>query len=232
MIYLLTPTGGRPEALQLLAEYINAQTYRGKLIWIVVDDCDPVTPVPQMREGIDVQVIRPDWRWQQGENTQAKSLLTGLNIIPDDATVFIFEDDDVYLPRHMETMLVALDKAQLVGEAVARYYNVATGRHRTLTSTNHSSLAATAFKGSALILMRAVCASRSKTIDMTLWRTAHCSKQLLQTGNVIGIKGMPGRGGIGIGHRDSFGTPDTGNILVDWIGSHAYKYAQFYKGDE
>lgn len=228
MLYLLTPTGGRPEGLGLLAGYINAQTWQGEARWIVVDDCDPASTVPAMREGIEVEVVRPDWRWQHGQNTQAASMVAGLARVPVDATLLVLEDDDAYLPDHFGNMVAALQRAELVGEKLARYYNVATGRWQLIPSERHASLAATGCRGRGLLHLRQLCGARSTRIDLDLW-TQGCTRQLLPTSNVVGIKGMPGRGGIGVGHRATFGSPDpSGSVLAEWIGRRrAEAYAGF-----
>jgi len=228
VLYLLTPTGARPEGLALLAGYLNAQTYTGPARWIIVDDCDPATPVPAVRDGIEVQVVWPEWRWQPGMNTQAACMTWGLGRIPDDATCIVLEDDDAYLPGHVATLLAALERAELVGERIARYYNVATRRWRVIPGTFHSSLAATGCRGMGLRHLRAICGAGSRRIDMDLWQQA-CRRELLSTGNVVGVKGLPGRAGIGVGHRDTFGDPDpSGGVLVDWIGAaRAAAYDRF-----
>ncbi len=228
MIYLLTPTGGRPEALAMLAGYLNAQTFEGPARWVVVDDCDPATPVPPVRAGIEVEVIRPAWRWQPGMNTQAASMTAALQRVPAEATVAVLEDDDAYLPGHLNSVLAALAQAELVGERVARYYNVATQRFRELPGHFHASLASTAARGRALALLREVCAAGSRRIDMDLWQAFRGPRALLETANVVGIKGMPGRGGIGVGHRDTFGGPDpSGQVLAQWLGPAAEAYRGF-----
>ena len=54
-----------------------------------------------------------------------------------------------------------------------------------------------------------------------------CLTKLLQrNGLVTGIKGMSGRGGIGMGHRADFtGSLDvTGSVLRQWVGSDASRY--------
>lgn len=204
----------------MLAGYINAQTYTGPMIWIVVDDCDPATPIPAMREGIEVKVIRPVWRWRAGQNTQAACMDAGLRHVPDDARLLVMEDDDLYLPEHVETMAAALDRAELAGEFGARYYNVATRRHRTIPSERHASLAATGCRGTALALLRDICARGSRRIDMELWHGYTGVKSALPMANVVGIKGLPGRAGIGVGHRPDFGQPDpSGEVLAQWIGA-------------
>jgi hypothetical protein len=228
VLHLLTPTGGRPEGMALLAGYIDAQTWQGDARWIVVDDCDPATPAPAARDGIEVEIVRPDWRWQPGMNTQAACMAAGLARIPDDAECIVLEDDDSYLPDHVATLLAALGRSELVGERVARYYNVATGRYQTIPGTYHASLAATGCRGAGLRHLRRICAAGSRRIDMDLWQQA-CARELLSTSNVVGIKGLPGRGGIGVGHRPSFGTPDPdGGVLASWLGSdRAAAYAGF-----
>lgn len=219
MLCILTPTGGRPEGLALLSEYIAAQTIIGPMRWIIVDDCDPASPVPTMPEGIEVVVVRPDWRWAPGMNTQAASMSAGLGLVPAGAWLIVMEDDDAYLPGHIEAMLDELDDAELVGERLARYYNIATRRFQNIPSDRHASLAATACRDGALTALRDICAAESRRIDMDLWQAYRGRRSLTTTANVVGIKGLPGRAGIGVGHRPTFGTPDpSGEVLIDWLG--------------
>jgi len=225
MIYLLTPTGGRAEGLALLGEYLDAQTYTGLAKWIVVEDVDPASRIPQTR--FETEVIRPAWRWQPGMNTQAKCLLAGLELVPDGSTILILEDDDAYLPNYLQATVEAMHTADLVGEAPSRYYNVATSRWRVMGSRGHASLACTALRGPAVALLREVCKGGSRRIDMDLWQKFRGAKRLLDTQNTIGIKGLPGRAGIGVGHRSNFGDPDTTGILRRWLGDYADNYEIF-----
>jgi hypothetical protein len=225
-VYAVTPTGLRPEGMALLGEYVNNQSYRGRLTWIIVDDCDPVTPIPVVRKGITIRRFRPSWRWQPGMNTQCKTMMAGLAAVPADATAFILEDDDVYLPEYMDTMLAA--PGELVGEKDSRYYNVSTGRWRVLPGRYHSSMASTMVRGEALRLLKILCSTGHKRmLDVMLWKTFTGQKTLLPPMNVIGIKGLPGRPGIGLGHRRNFGAVDNGSILRDWIGEYADNYRLF-----
>lgn len=223
MIWFLTPTGLRPEGLALLGEYLNAQTYTGPARWVVVDDCNPVSNIPTTR--FETEVIRPDWRWEPGQNTQAESMLAGLAQIPEDAIVFVLEDDDLYLPEYVETMLTALDGADLVGENTARYYNVATNRFKEMDTPRHSSLASTALRGTQALI--AACKTRHKFIDLVLWQSFRGRKALVESSNVIGIKGLPGRAGIGAGHKPLFGNPDTSGVFEQWAGGYAENYDIF-----
>ena len=227
-VYALTPTGGRPEGLALLGEYINAQTYKRKFTWVIVDDCDPATYIPKMRDGIDVIVIRPDWRWKPGMNTHARNMEQALDHVPADSVCFIFEDDDIYLPGYIEAMLESISDSELIGEIDSRYYNAQTGKHKILKGRFHSSLASTVCRGSALQSFRDLCETGiQKMIDVTLWKNFNGKKKLLQTRNVIGIKGMPGRAGIGIGHRHHFGSAHNKDTLRAWAGDYAANYDIF-----
>ena len=227
-IYALTPTGARPEGLALLGEYINAQTYRGPLTWVVVDDCTPTSRIPRVRDGVDVIRVLPAWQWQPGTSTQAASMAAGLKEIPDDVILFILEDDDVYLPGYMDTMLEAMGVLYLAGERDARYYNVTTGRWRVIPGKIHSSMASTVCRGGALALLRALCKSGlGRMLDVNLWKQFTGSKKLMATHNVVGIKGLPGRPGIGVGHRRRFGVADTTGTLRAWVGDYVDNYNIF-----
>lgn len=217
-VFVVTPTGGRPEALRLLARYIDEQSWRGPMTWLICDDVDPPSPVPVMRDGIAVEIMRPNWRWESA-STQARSMAALLGRVPDRAAVIVAEDDDAYLPEHVETMLSALKVAELVGQRVSLYYNVATRRYREMPGTAHASLGATALRGEALHLLRRICAGAPRHIDVDLWRQFTGPKALLETRTSVGIKGLPGRAGIGVGHRRHFGEPDnSGRILREWVG--------------
>jgi len=227
-IYALTPTGCRPEGMALLAEYLNAQTYRGPLKWIIVDDCKPETRIPRLREGIDVTVIYPGWTWKAGMNTQAACMSAGLDKVPDDAVLFILEDDDIYLPDYMKTALKHIRLYELIGEINSRYYNVVTEHWQILKGRFHSSMAATVCRGDALKLLRDICEGpMRKMLDVNLWKQFNGAKKLIHSGNVVGIKGLPGRPGIGVGHRANFGRMDTDNTLKNWVGDYAENYNLF-----
>jgi hypothetical protein len=230
MLYCLTPTGMRPEGMALLGEYLNAQTYTGKLTWVIVDDCDPQTRIPKTRKMFHVEHVRPHWRWHPGMNTQVASMDAGLKLVPDNATLFVLEDDDIYLPDYIQTMLHAIENAELVGEIDSQYYNVATGKWRVLKGKYHASLASTVCRGKALASLKLLCGGGiQRMLDVTLWKTFKGKKQLLSDNNVIGIKGLPGRAGIGIGHRTSFGSVDIDDTLRLWAGQYADNYRIFLR---
>jgi hypothetical protein len=227
-VYALTPTGLRPEGLALLGEYINAQTYKGPVTWVIVDDCDPATYIPKMRSGINVILVRPNWRWSPGNSTQIPSMRAGLQKVPKNAVLFVFEDDDIYLTDYMTDMIRAIKDDELIGEEYSRYYNVATGRYKAIKGKVHASLASTVCRGRALQLLKTICNSGiTRMLDFTFWKQFDGNKWLMDTSNVVGIKGLPGRPGIGIGHRKKFGSVDINDTLASWAGDYAANYHIF-----
>ena len=226
MLTLLTATGARPEAFALCERWMLRQTYAGPVRWIVVDDGPQPQRITFKRAGWDVVLIRPAPLWQPGDNTQARNLVAGLNACDRNTRLVVIEDDDHYAPTWLETCDRELQRAELVGECRARYYNIASRIGRQLGNSGHASLCSTAMRGQALATFRNVCQPGVKFIDMNLWRQ-HPSKHLFNGGGVTGIKGLPGRGGIGMGHRKEFAgmrDPDL-KLLRQWIGDDAEFYA-------
>lgn len=161
-------------------------------------------------------------------NTQACSLSAGLSRVPDGAKLLVIEDDDYYAPQHITATLTAMQTRDLVGERISRYYNIHTGRYRELSGA-HAALCSTGMKGSALRLFRNICKTGRQPLDIRLWRAFRGAKQMTKHQNVVGIKGMPGRGGIGVGHRRGFGVPDSTGTLREWLGDAAELY-EAYRG--
>ena len=226
MLQLLTATGARPDAFALCERWMAAQTYAGPVLWIIVDDGANPTPVHAHPKGWMQVVVRPSPHWQLGDNTQARNLLSGLNAVDRDQPLVICEDDDWYAPDWLEHVSAQLVHAELVGECRARYYNIAQRRGRQLSNVKHASLCATAMRGRAIDAFKRACELRPKFIDLELWNR-HGSKHLFGGHRVVGIKGLPGRLGIGMGHRKDFTgefDPD-GALLRQWIGDDARAYA-------
>lgn len=225
MLTLLTATGCRPAAWALCERWMSAQDYAGPVRWVIVDDGAEPQPIAFAREGWSLEVIRPAPHWQKGQNTQARNLLAGLNVIGPDERLVIIEDDDHYKADWLSTVARELDRAELVGETLARYYNISTGIGRQLQNAQHSSLCSTAIRGRAIEAFRRACRKNPKFIDLELWRS-FAGRHLFGGHRVTGIKGLPGRGGIGMGHKADFrGTKDgDGALLRSWIGADADYY--------
>ena len=226
MLTLLTATGCRPEAWAICEKLMQAQTFTGPVRWIIVDDGKEAQPVTFAREGWQLEVVRREPFWKPGQNTQALNLAAGLARVKPYDRLVILEDDDHYAPDWIETINAALDGADLAGENMARYYNAATSTGRQLNNANHASLCSTGMKGLALELFRRECKPGVQFIDVALWRNFKGAKHLFGGSRVTGIKGMPGRCGIGMGHNPDFhGTKDKdGALLREWIGQDAELY--------
>jgi len=230
-ITLITPTGGRPQAFALCEQFMLAQTYSGALQWFVVDDCLP----PTACSAHQLQVV-PNPYWSPGQNTQARNLLEAIPHAQYDCIVII-EDDDYYAPRYLEYMVGLLQSADLVGISNAQYYNVRTRTYRQHSNTHHASLCSTAMRRSVLQMLQVVCQEKAKWIDIELWARWSGSKSLKSPFNpalVVGIKGLPGRPGIGRGHimnpEHGYNTDKDLQMLTTWIGEAARQYKNYYKG--
>jgi hypothetical protein len=227
MLILLTATGARPEAFAVTEKLAAAQDYDGEVHWVIVDDGEVAQPVTFSRPKWEVTVVRPEPFWSKGQNTQARNLLAGLDIIPDDAKVVVWEDDDYMAPSYLRWVDRKLRDADLVGESHARYYNVPRRIARELSNNTHASLCSTGVKNGALKLLREVCKPGVQYIDIDLWRGFKGSKILERGDRVVGIKGLPGRCGIGMGHKSDFSGKRDPNlaILRSWIGNDVNYYA-------
>lgn len=224
----LTPTGARPWALQQTARYLERQTRRPDL-WIVVDDG------PE-RSGFSysgrVMYLRRTPVWQPGQVTLQANLRAGLAGYDPDAhsAVAIIEDDDWYAPDYLEWLAGTAEarNLDLFGEGRSAYYNVATRCYSVNDNTHHASLCATLARGKAAVeALRAATLGYSPFVDIELWRTYKGPSQVDsgERRRHVGLKGLPGRGGIGAGHRMVDGPrDDSGAVLRSWIGADAAAY--------
>ena len=232
-VTVITSTGGRPEAFALCRKWMERQTWTGPLQWIVVDDCVPATTEPEAipsRPDWIVTWIRPEPFWQPGQNTLARNLLAAIPEVTHDRVLFM-EDDDWYAPEYVASMVERLDGAEIAGEVPARYHNVARRMFWSLGNGAHASLAQTAISASALPALAGICRDRgSAFIDVTLWQAIPEPRRRVRSSFSVGIKGMPGRPGIGSGHRPTGSgwraDPDL-SVLRSWIGDDAKFYEEF-----
>ena len=233
MLTLLTATGDRPLAWQLCQRHMQRQTFDGLVRWIIVDDGACAQPIDFERPNWTLTVVRPTPFWSRGQNTQARNLLAGLAMVSDTDTVTIIEDDDWYGENWLRTIDSLRDTAELIGEKRAFYYNVRQSSYLSINNAAHASLCATAVSGQAIKTLQEICKAHTKFIDLELWRR-HPSRKLFEGSQVIGIKGLPGREGIGIGHHAKHGfRPDVaGEVLRQKVGDDADLYLNFFSYQE
>lgn len=224
MLTLLTATGCRPEAWAICEQLMMRQDYSGSVHWIIVDDGEVQQPITFERDGWVLTVIRPEPFWKAGDNTQARNLRAGLELVKDSDKLVIIEDDDCYSENYLSTIDIWLSNYDLVGESHARYYNLKSRKYRYLSNSNHASLCSTAMTNGGVKYFRTVCKDSILFIDLDLWRYPG-SKNLFRTNMVVGIKGMTGREGIGMGHKADFsGDKDNSSIFRSWVGKNAKLY--------
>ena len=237
MIALITPTGGRPDQIKICARLMKQQTYKGKVAWIIVDDCVPRTTdfiTGDFREGWSIYKSYPKPAWSPGFNSQARNLSVAINIVlglKDVEAIFIIEDDDYYRPIYLEVMMSLFSGYTILGEQNTIYYNVMYRRYNANGNFTHSSLFQTAIKPAAIKAFRNC--FHSRFIDAHFYHTVRNHKVKLFRGRnlSIGVKGMPGRGGIGAGHgRQMAMRPDPDmNYLRSLIGTDTRLYERFYR---
>ena len=226
MITLITPTGGRPEAFALCERYMARQSVRFNQ-WIVVDDCKKPTRCTMGQE-----IIRPDTFWQEGDMTLPRNISLALEQVKYD-NILIIEDDDWYHPDYIKTLVEKLEKFDIVGEGHARYYNVANYGHMIHQNNTHASLCMTGFSSRVLEQVK-TCVEKNigqKFLDIEIWKLPVRKLVYRDSLTCVGIKGMKGRGGIGYGHKGSFGSPDAAPFytLRKWIGNDAEFYEALCK---
>lgn len=244
MICLITATGGRPDQFAMCMAFMKRQTYKGEVVWIIIDDVMPVSTSgvkSDFREDWIIIKGHPKPSWLVGQNTQFRNMLMATkallgNYSPEDIEgIFIIEDDDYYKPDYLEKMMTRLDGYEIAGEINSLYYNVYHRSYFAWGNVLHASLFQTAFKPSIIPYLDKVCLNPSPYpnyyIDVQLWHEATRNKNLFKADNLaIGIKGMPGRAGIGAGHDGGFmvNKDVDCSYLKSLIGSDVSLYEKYY----
>lgn len=235
-VTLITPTGCRPQALDLCTGFVARQTWAGPAQWLLVDDGEPVSPIDAKRlpANIELQTVYPKPSWQPGQNTLARNLLAAIPLVRHPFVLFI-EDDDWLAPDYVEAQMAQLlEGADIVGEARARYYHIRTAQYWVLPFSNHASLCRTGVSSTVLPLLQRICLKPDAAfIDVQLWEQVGTKKVLYDGGRSVGIKGLPGRPGIGIGHRPQACSGHWRQdlnflVLENWVGAEdAVSYRSF-----
>lgn len=210
VVTLITPVTDRPEAWALCEKYMAQQTVWKEytIQWIVVGD-DEYKPV---KCTLGQEYYFGGLQYKAGINTQRYNLDTALSKVKGDR-IFFVEEDDYYSSTYLEVYLDLLKHAQVVGESNVVYYNVKNRFYRNQQNFHHASLSQTAFRKELLPLMYQTIHSGEMYMDIALWRERRRATSILFEGLTlgVGIKGMPGRKGIGFGHTMS----DNDGVSVD-----------------
>lgn len=235
LITILTPTGSRPKAFELCEKYVQRQTTKRNIEWIVIDDSLPVDAKQSVKSfstaggGKVAQYTYPSTKpWRKGINTQRPNLDAEIPYVHGDY-IFTIEDDDWYRADYLEAMVYQLQRFPVVGQCFSRYFNIATREYKEWGNYLHCSLAETAFRKSELDRFERAVNSGDLFIDIAFWRIVNdegvSCMRFNHQGLACGMKGLPGRMGIGSGHvPDKTFTKDLSfKQLKTWVGEEDAK---------
>jgi glycosyltransferase involved in cell wall biosynthesis len=247
-ISVITPTGDRYQTLRLLTHFLLSQTFKGIIQWIVVDDgqTDATSlAVHDVGESIlankgifTIHYRRPFRQEEQGPKSLAYNILAGLGLATA-PMVLIMEDDDCYHPGYIQDMYRRLLEVDAAGTQWQKYYHLPSMSYR-IFKNRGSALCSTGLRshliGTLAEAARVCAASGSKGIDAKFWefvQARHWKMDLFDPAEdmMIGMKGLPGRGGIGVGHRpQKFMSDPIGETLRLWTRDYADTYILMREG--
>lgn len=230
-ITLLTVTGDRQLCLDRLYYYIGRQVVKDPNIqWLVVDDGIKHATLPDVHF---LQHIKRNRIYDKCKSFIGNLREAIVNVRYN--KVLILEDDDWYSPDYIQLYSQRLENFQLIGEAPARYYNVRHRCYRIWGNGTRSSFCQTAFRADLLPTVF-LCTHRGTVfVDYRLWEKDVKSKFVFKDAcHCVGIKGMPGRKGIGAGHRPNlkkYHSDKDMNELEKWIGKEDTNFYRDLKYD-
>jgi glycosyltransferase involved in cell wall biosynthesis len=230
---LVTPTADQPTGIALCERFMAAQTIDVRQFqWIVVDDGVEPARLTMGQEHIRRQ-REPECKPAQ---SFCRNLIEALPRVMGDWIVFI-EHDDFYKPGHLELLaeLTSQKGALIAGDGIQRYYNVIQRSYRVFENYGAclcQTAIATKLRPNITKVIEGQLAKGKYGVDASLWRDVQPAKWALKhAGTALGIKGLPGRPGLGLGHRpttDGKWRPDPAlAMLRTWIGDAAEIYAPF-----
>jgi glycosyltransferase involved in cell wall biosynthesis len=235
---LITLTADRPEAFELCKCYgrraiATLEAHRMlstpvSVQWIVVDT-GAVAAQPDSAQ----QYYRGE-PIANGNISFLTALAVALRAATGDVIAFV-EDDDYYSAGWLARVVNVFETRDIdafgIGEAY--YYHVRRRAWYQHSNKSHASLCSTAISSRLLWAFQdLVDFARSPFVDMDLWHG------IVKTGRgyvapgcsiVVGIKGMPGKTGLGAGHRSDWyrhEDPD-GSFLQTLIGADADAYLKY-----
>ena len=237
MITVITPTGDRPVSFALTAEFVLHQVIKESIQWIIIDD--GTTPATQQflfnfrgfpsHVTIDYHYRTPMPEKETGKFSPKSLAANLLEAIPRvrGEYVFIMEDDDWYSPLYFHDGLEKLKTYNATGPIWQCYYNLEQLTYKVLKNKG-SSLCSTCFKADLLPIFREVCrtcyGTNFKGIDYSFWKELDSRGICTFIDEAhrylcVGMKSLPGRKGIGIGHEGRKFYPDPeGKKLREWVG--------------
>jgi len=199
ILTLITPTGDRPLAFALCQNWIRKQTLRPDQ-WIVIDDGKiPIKPT------VPMQYVRREPLPDDPKHTLILNLEEAMPLIKN-SKIMIMEDDEYYAPGYIAEMAIRLNQYEVVGIGKSKYYHLPSGGYFRIKNMTHASLAQTAFRSSFLPEFKELLKKSNVGLDSKIWIKANKNGRGFifvdsdKNPLYLGIKGLPGRAGIGNGH--------------------------------
>lgn len=231
-VTLVTVTADQPTGMRFLEAFMRAQTVDvSAWPWLVVDDGVEAATLTMGQTHIR-RAREADCRPAQ---SFCRNLLAVLPYLEGDWAIFL-EHDDWYSRHHIEMLLelMATPDAVIAGDGLQRYYNVKERCWRPFDNIG-ACFCQTAMHASIFPVLREVAeqqlAADHYGVDQRVWRRVPRTQWALrEAGTALGIKGLPGRAGLGLGHRptaDWRRDPELA-ALRTFIGADADQYAPFY----
>jgi hypothetical protein len=218
MITCLTCTGDRKVALELSEKWIKHQTLQPDQ-WLVVDDGrEPFMP------SMNCDYVYRNRLPSDGKQTLNANLRFALPYIKGDI-IFFWEDDEYYAPKYIETMVANVRGCQAVGIIKSKYYYLPGRTYYVHNTKDHASLAETAITKEFLPKLETML-DGDPFIDLRIWKEVNGNGCLFDDGTqylYVGMKGMPGRPGIGAGHRGGGRKDFQYEVLKKWMPND-YKF--------
>ncbi len=219
---LITLTCDQPIGFGLCERYMARQTWPLERVqWIVVDDGEePATPT--LGQTYVRRVRRPG---QVGAESFCLNLLSALPLVKGSHVAFI-EHDDWYAPTYLEAAMAQFRASTImVGDDEQRYFHVGRREWRTFNNIG-ACLCQTVIRrdqvGYFQRMVEICLARKAYGVDAQFWRSHPRAKwQINRSKTVVGIKGLPGRPGLGLGHRpdQKWNADPTCAQLQKWIGA-------------
>ncbi len=160
-----------------------------------------------------------------------------LQAIPkiDGEIIIVIEDDDWYGPRHIEDQVDRLLKdttRTITGHGLQEYYHLPTLKYKTFRNIG-SCFCQVAFRRQLLPELQAAAKYAferdGRGVDRYFWERVSKKQWNVfydKDSQVIGMKGLPGRAGLGMGHRQfqNWTEDPNGDKLRDWVGKDSDVY--------
>jgi len=199
---VITPTGDRPLAFALCQKWMAAQTVKPDQ-WLIIDDGKiPMGIKYRSYFPSFAKYIRRKPKADDPKHTLVVNLKKALPSIAGNK-IIIWEDDEYYAPDYIERMARELSNHEVVGIKRAKYYHLPTGGYLQIGNGSHASLAQTGFCNSFIPELETLW-DGDMSLDMRIWKKADGRGYLYDdtvSSLYLGIKGLPGRPGIGQGHN-------------------------------